>query len=423
MKKRKSKIKLVVSLTTIGLIVGCPIVANANFLSNLLGGLTGGNSSGGSGAISSVFQSLSTGGFNFGNIGQLLSGITTSVSNPSSFGLGNLSSSGATPGSYGTGSLGSYSGGLTGAAGGLCGTGGNCNFSTTNLGGYAPGTSGGISPATAQKISASSGYIKNLYGSITKGNLSGILNNGIGLLGVLGITLPSQLSATSGSAGSPLGGSSSGVTSGIPSIDDELITATEPVNIWQAANKKRNVYPETNYNISQISLGEEGQKLSASQTEESTLAVSTAQDAVSENSQYVQDASELNTSQDNAAQSAAKLAEACAADKQSLDCLKKISGGLAVLSGQNSLVSAGQTLQLAATFQNSQIGATNAAIAKINGDRLQKIEIQAAATVSGVSTLASLADQAHQYELTKDQADLQGLTRSQGSFIVPGLFK
>jgi hypothetical protein len=421
MKKQKLKVKMVFALVTIGVAVGTPIVANANFLGNLLGSFGGGSSGGG--AISSVFQSLSTGQFNFGNISQLLSGITNSTQNPASFGLGNLSSSGANPGSYGTGSLGSFSGGFTGAAGGVCGTGGNCNFSTTNPGGYSSGSSGGISPATIQKISASSSYIQNLYGSITKGNLSGILNNGIGLLGVLGITLPSQLSAASGSAGAPLGGSSSSTTTAIPSIDDELINATEPVQIWQIANKKRNVYPETNYNISQISLGEEGQKLSASQTEESTLAVSSAQDAVSENSQYVQDASELNTSQDKAAQSAAKLAEACEADKQSLDCLKKLSGGLAVLSGQNSLVSAGQTLQLAATFQNSQIGATNAAIAKINGDRLQKIEIQAAATSSGVSILASLADQAHQHQLTKDQADLQGLTRSQGSFIVPGLFK
>lgn len=389
-KAQRSRTKVIIPVIVVAAVVGTSSVAKANFLNNLLNGITGSNG----GAVSSIFQSLSSGSFNFNNLSQVISGVTNSILSPTSSGLGTFSSTGG------------FAGPLTNGSGGSIG-----------------GLSGNISPATTQKITNSATYIQNLYGSISQGNLNGILNNGIGLLNALGIGLPSQTTATSGSAGSPLGNGGTGVTSNIPSIDDELITAKEPFDIWQAGNKKQSIYPTANYNISQISLGKEGQDLSAAQSAERIVSVSSAQEATADVAQYVSDGAELNNAVDKAAQSGANLAEACSADKQSLDCLKKISGGLAVLSGQNSLISAGQTLQIAATFQNSEIGAANAALAKINGDLLQKVEIQTAATNNGVTVLAGLADQEHQYQLTQDQADLRFLTKTQGSFIVPGLFK
>jgi hypothetical protein len=404
MKNTKTKRRFFIS-TTVVAIVAIPTVANANFLGSLLG--NGGG----------VFQSLTSGNFNFSNIGQVVSGVSSSISNPSSFSLGSYSSSGAQ--NYGLSNL-SIGGGFTGQS--TLGNGTTGGFGTTGgvFNGGSPG-SGGLSPSTIQKINASSGYIQNLFGSVQSQSWGGIINNSLGLLGALGIINPATLSAASGSAGAPLG--IPGATTSSASIDDEFDNAKIPIDIWMAGNKKNSVYPQSNWGISQIVLSDDGQKLSDAQAQESTLGVSTAQDASTAAGQYVGQAVSLNGSQEKAAQAASKLSDNCSNAKQSLDCLKNISGGLGVMAGQNALTSAGQTLQISAAYQQAAAAAADVAVNKINGDRLTKIELQAAATNNGVSILAALADQEHQYQLTKEQADLRFMTHSQQTLLAPGLFK
>jgi hypothetical protein len=214
-----------------------------------------------------------------------------------------------------------------------------------------------------------------------------------------------------------------GASTSTSSVDDEFNNAKIPVDIWLAGNKKNSLYPQSNWGISQIVLSEDGQKLSDTQAQESTAGVSAAQTAAQSAAEYAGQAVTLNDSQEQAAQAAAKLSENCSNAKQSLDCLKNISGGLGVMAGQNALNSAGQTLQISAAYQNAAASAANVAVNKINGDRLAKIELQTASTNNGVTIMAGIADHEHQYQLTEDQANLRFLNRSQQTLLVPGLFK
>jgi hypothetical protein len=113
MKNKRTQKRLFIGVTVAAIVI-VPSVANANFLSSLLGN--------GGGA----FQSLTGGNFNFGNIGQIISGISSSTSNPNSFSLGSYSSAGAQ--NYGLGNF-SIGGGFTG--GSTLGNGTTGGFSTT----------------------------------------------------------------------------------------------------------------------------------------------------------------------------------------------------------------------------------------------------------------------------------------------------
>jgi hypothetical protein len=402
---KTSKLKLapvVVGAIAFGLL-SVPFAARADFsFSNIIDGIT----------------SLGSGNFNLDSISGIVGDISSITASINSSELGNFSSSGdLSSADFNPGSSDLFSGVNTGTITDPSAGFGDPSFSELDgLG----GSSGifGSSTDTVNKILGSSSYIKGLYGAISSGNISSILDNGSSLLGSLGILDIASLSGEQGSSGATLGGGEADTSS----INDEITSAKSPQQVFAAGNKRQSIYRSSNYGISQIVLGKDGQALSDSQAKESGLAVSSSQASSTKSADYLAKAADVNSSQEKAVNASQDLAKKCSEAKQTLDCQKYQSTQLAVIAAQNSLSSGSQTLQLALTAQSNNQAAVEAAINKINGDRLQKIELLNAGATNGISELSALADQEHQHKLTEELAAMGYVSEAQTVMLVPGMY-
>lgn len=409
-KRRNLKVVALSIPVAAALVLGVSKSASADLLGSLLGGGDGGGILGdlgslfggggsSSGGLADLFGIGDVSGGSFNELGgfslnDLLGSVGNITTNPTLGSLGSLTSD------LGTSDL--------GGLGGL--------FSTTS---GTDGNSGiGIDPATLEKIGQSGSYAQSLFGNISSNNWGGAANNVIGLLGALGVLNPQSAADILGSEDS---GSSGGSESALPTtVSEEINNARTPKEVYELSRKTQSSIRQGISNISQLVLSDEGQALLSNRGKESTAAVEVAGQAATSQAKYIEDSTKLNESAQKATKASAEAAKACVAAKESLACLKQISQqnaansvGLTILSGQS-------ILQSAAAYQTGNQLKALGAIAKINGDHLQSIQVQEAAQTMQLAEISSNLDRDHVYKLDQDRGTVEAAETSAASTLFPG---
>jgi hypothetical protein len=404
MKKKNFRKKYVFLGTSLSILLLAPLVQAQPFDVNSLVG---------------VIQSLASGNFNLNSLTGIVSDISSITSSTTTTDLGTFSSDlgDLSSADFSLGSLDSYDSGSFSELDGV-----TDGFDTTSgLDGLRGGSNSlGISQSTINKITNSSKFAKGLFGAASSGNFSSILENGLGILGALGLLNPQSAASITGAgvAGSSLGGSDAAAAS----VYEEAKQAKTPFEVYVYSKKSQGMVRLANNNISQIVLGEEGQAFSANQAKESSLALEAGREGASKIGKYVLNGVELNQTSEKAVSAATKAAETCLAAKQTLDCQKQQAIIQAAMAGQLSILSGGQTLQTASLFNlGNQLNAQSA-IEKINGDRLQKLEIQGAATVNQLSEVSGVLEKTYQHKAEAELSAMSYVKQSTAVMLLPGLY-
>jgi hypothetical protein len=367
-----------------------------------------------------VFQSLSSGDFSLDNI-YSIAGDAANISNSlggASIGdfsssLGDLSS----VGDFSTGGEAFGGGGFDG--GGSPDYSSIDGFGSTEIDGLGNSSDYalGLSKETWGKIGKSTGFLKGLIGN---SSLGGKVDSISGILGAWGILDPNELAGEEGSSGAILGGSDDEIA---PSIADEMANAKTPIDVYQAATKKKNLNPLNTFNISQAVLGKPGQEFTISQAKEQSAALALSQSASQKAAEYVGNAAKLSEAQEKSVKSAQKIVDAGVKTKQTLDAVHSLIGLGGVQSGQLSMVTGGLTLLSAGQAQQLKQGEANAAIDKINGDGIRMVAVQSAAATKALSDIGSDIEAQTQQANEEKFSNYSLATQSQSIMRVPTLFK
>jgi trimeric autotransporter adhesin len=376
----------------------------------------------GLGSIGNLF-SPSGGSFSFSNLSSLFSNATNGSGSNSSTGSSGIG-----------GTLGSLLSGLGASSNSLSSLGSGSGWSnlgniTSTLGNIAPvlqssqGNPNGLSPSTVQTVQTVGSYSQSIFGSISSNNWGGAANGIAGLLGALGVLNPqaaanvaSGTSQTTG--GNTTGGGSTGGT--VATLAQQILNAKTPKEVYELSRQGQSSIRQGVNNISQLVLSDDGQNFLQSQKQESALALEASGQAVDAQAQNVKDSA---TKADDAASltdSAAGAADTCSKAKESLACLKQISAqnailssGLTILTGQAALHNVGTSLL------SGQLKALSA-IEKINGDRLEALEVQSATQTMQQAEISTILDREHVYKLNEDKGIVATSDRTFSQTLFPG---
>ena len=314
--------------------------------------------------------------------------------------------------------------------GGVYGSGNSTYGTTTGIGGLtsAGGLFGtGISQQDIQTATTVANNIQGLYGSITSGNVGGIVNGLKGLLGALGVISPQAASSSSAGQGIPSTGGST-ATPGVPADPStggsnsvpSIANAASPAHARFLGNVSDSAFRDVVGNLAETVLGSKGQQILSSQDQESTLALTMNQSAQQRLNAQLQQSVQATQASAQGAKASSTAAESAQKAVDSQTVLKGISTQMALQAQQNA-VSSGQLSVLSAN--NFEIGTQLFALqaqGKLHHDQLRSLQVLSAAQAHAQVQIANLASRQLQYDQSKDEQAVTGGSQSAAMLYVPG---
>ena len=318
--------------------------------------------------------------------------------------------------------------------GGVYGSGNSTYGTTTGIGGLtsAGGLFGtGISQQDIQTATTVANNVQGLYGSISSGNIGGIVNGLKGLLGALGVISPQAASSSTAGQGIPsTGGGSTGgtATPGVPADPStggtnsvpSIANAVSPAHARFLGNVSDSAFRDVVGNLAETVLGSKGQQILSSQDQESTLALTMNQSAQQSLNSQLQQSVQATQASAQGAKASSTAAESAQKAVDSQTVLKGISTQMALQAQQNA-VSSGQLSVLSAN--NFEIGTQLFALqaqGKLHHDQLRSLQVLSAAQAHAQVQIANLASRQLQYDQSKDEQAVTGGSQSAAMLYVPG---
>lgn len=258
---------------------------------------------------------------------------------------------------------------------------------------------------------------RDIYETISVGNVRGTLDRLIGILGELGILNPADVAAQKGGQADPPG------TPGGNSSSDPFSNPKTPPEFYELQRNVDIMRSEITQGLSQVVFGPQGQQAIAEKTkaiQELQKASQAAQQGVAQSSAASAKLAQQSTS---AAANVTAKGEQAQAATASQDVLK------AVAAQNQDLAKIGEShsaqlseLGKAASYQSAQLSAANGQLSALNGTS-QDLKVLSAAQNYELAQIDTAMDHRNHYEHLQDDVRMQAASQSAAVIHIPGFMQ
>lgn len=253
---------------------------------------------------------------------------------------------------------------------------------------------------------------KDIYHSISSGNVNEVLNGVIGILGELGLLNPTDAADNVGVGSESPAGRGSG---------EPYANPKTPAEVYDMQRSVGTVRSEIPQNFSQVVFSPQGQQVLSQQAK----AIQQAQQASGAAQQGVAQASQASAQQAQQNAAHAENVKAKAVQAKSATASQDVLKAIAAQNEDLASIGSGNSAQLselarAASYQSTQLNAANTQMAALN-DKTQTLEVLSASQNDQMAQSVAAIDHQNHYQHLKDAIATNAAVQASSMIFIPGL--